>query len=95
MNIKENINLIKERYLTKSEGYKCEYYSRSREDEELDYEFEMEEELETYFKELKIQYEVKKIGIERSCSYDSDYLFVAWINTEGKLETDFVLLESM
>lgn len=95
MNIKENIELIKEKYLTKSESYKCEYYSRGREDEELDYKFEMEEEFETYFKELNIQYKIKKVGGERACSYDSDYLFVAWINEEGKLETDFILLESM
>lgn len=95
MNIKENIKLIKDKYLIKSEGYKCEYYSRGREDEDLDDEFEMEEEFETYFKELNIQYEIKKIGGERSCSYDSDYLFVAWINEEGRLETEFTLLESM
>lgn len=95
MNIKENIEHIKKKYLVKSEGYKCEYYSRGREDEELDYEFEMEEELETYFKEQGIQYEVKKVSGERSCSYDSDYLFVAWVSQDGKLETDFVLLESM
>lgn len=95
MNIKEEIKLIKNKYLTKSSGYDCEYYHSSRVDEELDYEFEMDEEIGNYLKDLGIQYEIKNITGERTCSYDNNYLFVAWINTEGKLETDFTLLESM
>lgn len=95
MNIKENIKLIKDKYLTKSNSYDCKYYNSSRVDKELDYEFEIDEEIEKYLKELGIQYEIKNISGERSCSYDNNYLFVAWINTEGKLETDFTLLESM
>lgn len=70
-----------------------EYYSRDREDESGN-DLEMDEEIKSALEEKKgIQF---KIGFEdgfSSCGYDNDFLAVAWIEADGTLELETVLLE--
>lgn len=71
-----------------------EYYSRYREDEDGN-DFEMDEEIKSALEERGMQFE---IGFEdgfSSCGYDNDFLAVAWIEADGTLELETVLLETM
>lgn len=96
MSIKENIQEIMEKYHVKNN--KNDYYQDCREDSNSNAYgsgFKITEELEEYLKFQNVQYCIKKIEGERSCSYDSDYVFLSWINKEGNLESQFILLEAM
>lgn len=83
------INEIKQKYHNESE----EYYSEYRYDEE-DNEFEMKKELEQALTEKGINFIIKKQDGFSSCSYDNDFLAVAYIEN-GVLGLETILLECM
>jgi hypothetical protein len=93
MSIKENILDIVEKYHIKDN--KHDYFQETRENPDSNFDFKITEELEEYLKSQNIQYCIKKIEGERGCSYDSDYIFLSWVNKEGNLESQFILLEAM
>jgi hypothetical protein len=88
MNISDKVSEIMDRY------YRDNYYNRYRYNED-DEEFDMKKELSDMFTEVGVQYEVEFTNGFSSCGYDNDFLYCAWINTDGTLVTDSVLLESM
>lgn len=85
----EIINEIKEKYYNKSE----EYYSEYRYDEEEN-EFEMKKEIEKELTEKGVKFIIKKQDGFSSCSYDNDFLAVAYIEN-GELGLETILLECM
>lgn len=93
LTIKENIQEIIEKYHVKDN--KHDYFQECRDNPDSNFDFKITEELEQFLKELNVQYTLKKVEGERSCSYDSDYVFLSWVNKEGILESQFILLESM
>lgn len=88
--VKDIINEIIEKYYKQDE----EYYSQYRYDDEEN-EFKMEKELKSVLDEKGINY---VIGMEdgfSSCSYDNDFLAVAYTEKDGALGLITVLLECM
>jgi hypothetical protein len=71
-----------------------EYYSRYREDEDGN-DFEMDEEIKSALEEKGIQFEIRFEDGFSSCAYNNDFLAIAWIEADGTLELETVLLETM
>lgn len=71
-----------------------EYYSRYHEDEDGN-DFEMDEEIKSALEEKGIQFEIRFEDGFSSCAYDNDFLAIAWIEADGTLELETVLLETM
>ncbi len=88
--IKKVINEIMERYYNESE----EYYGEYRYDEN-DKGFNMKKELEEALTEKGIKFIIKKEDGFSSCGYDNDFLAIAYIDENGLLELETVLLECM
>lgn len=88
--IRKLIEEIIEKYYRKID----EYYSRYREDEDGN-DFEMDEEIKSALEEKGIQFEIRFEDGFSSCAYDNDFLAIAWIEADGTLELETVLLETM
>lgn len=89
MNVEEKINNIVEMYWHEDE----EYFSQFRYDEN-EKEFVMEKEIEEFLDSAKIPHSVKFESGYGSCSYDNDFLAIAWLS-DGKIELRTVLLECL
>lgn len=88
--VKNIINEVIEKYYKQDE----EYYSQYRYDEEEN-EFNMEKELKSVLDEKGINYVIVMEDGFSSCSYDNDFLAVAYIEKDGTLGLITVLLECM
>ncbi len=88
--IEEIIKEITEKYYNESE----EYYGEYRYDEN-DKEFNMKKELEEALTEKGIKFIIKKEDGFSSCGYDNDFLAIAYIDENGSLGLETVLLECM
>lgn len=88
--IKDIINEITEKYWNVSEEYYSEYRYDSEENE-----FNMKNELEQALIEKGVNYIIKKEDGFSSCGYDNDFLAIAYIDENGSLGLETVLLECM
>ena len=88
--IKDIINEITEKYWNESEEYYSEYRYDSEENE-----FNMKKELEQALTEKGVNYIIKKEDGFSSCGYDNDFLAIAYIDENGSLALETVLLEGM
>lgn len=86
--IEKLIKEIIERYYKKS----GEYYGEYRYDEN-NKEFNMKKELEEALTENGITFIIKKEEGFSSCGYDNDFLAIAYIDENGVLGLETVLLE--
>ena len=88
--VKNIINEIIERYYRDDEGY----YGLYRYDDEEN-EFNMKEELEKSLTEKGIKYVIKKEDGFSSPGYDNDFLAIAYMEEDGSIGLETVLLECM
>lgn len=88
--IKDIINEITEKYWDESEEYYSEYRYDSEENE-----FNMKKELEQALTDRGANYIIKKEDGFSSCGYDNDFLAIAYIDENGSLALETVLLECM
>lgn len=89
--IKEIINGIVERYYREDENY----YGKYRYNDGDGKEFNMKKELEEALTENGIKYIIKEEEGFSSPGYDNDFLAVAYIDENGSLGLETVLLECM
>ena len=86
--IRKKIEEIIEKYY-REDG---EYYSWDREDEDGN-DLEIDEEIKSVLEEKGVQFKIGfKDGLS-STGYDNDFLAVAWVEADGMLELETVLLE--
>lgn len=88
--VKEIISEIVEKYFKEDE----EYYSEYRYDSE-DNEFNMKKELEEALTEKGVKFIIEMEDGFFSPGYDNDFLAIAYINENGSLGLETVLLECM
>lgn len=88
--IKDIISGILEKYWRE----KGEYYGEYRYDEE-EKEFNMKEEIEQALTENGVNFLIQKEDGFSSCEYDNDFLAIAYIDENGHLVLETVLLECM
>lgn len=88
--VKDIIEEIIEKYYEQDE----EYYSQYRYDEEEN-DFDMKEELKSTLDEKGINHVIEIKDGFSSCSYDNDFLAVAYMEEDGSLGLITVLLECM
>ncbi|MFQ9515362.1 MAG: hypothetical protein ACLRZ9_06000 [Eubacterium sp.] len=88
--VKEIISKIIKKYFKEDE----EYYSEYRYDSEGN-EFSMEKELEEALTEKGVKFIIEMEGGFSSPGYDNDFLAIAYIDENGLLGLETVLLECM
>ena len=88
--VKDIITEILEQYYKEDE----EYYGEYRYDDEEN-EFNMKEELEKALTEKGIKHIIKREDGFSSPGYDNDFLAVAYIEEDGSIGLETVLLECM
>ena len=87
----EKIQKIIDRYYHQDEEYYSQYRYEACDDGEI--EFDMKAEIEEYLKSVNAVYSISVEEGYSSCSYDNDFLALAWLcNGEIKMKT--ILLET-